>query len=109
MAEIEWENPKLEKITLSIEIDTDANGDLDKIRMSDDWNRLKLPQRVKVFSRLISDLHFFVDLEQFMGIQLQYAGNEELRAANRKIQAEIKGKWQKKQNKKSSIPKFRLS
>ena len=113
MAEIEWEKPKLEKTTLSIEIDTDENGDLDKIRMSDDWNRLKLPQRIKVFSRLISDLHFFVDLEQFRGIQLQYAGDQELRAANRKIQAEIKGKWQEKQNKKknknSSIPKFRLS
>jgi predicted nuclease of restriction endonuclease-like RecB superfamily len=67
-----------------------------------------LPQRVKVFSRLISDLHFFVDLEQFKGIQLQYVGDEELRAANRKIQAEIKGNWQKKQNKKSSMPNFRL-
>jgi len=36
MADIKWDEPIKERMTFNITIETDENGDLDKIRLSDD-------------------------------------------------------------------------
>jgi len=96
MADIKWDEPIKERMTFNITIETDENGDLDKIRLSDDWNQIENGQRIKIFSKMLNDLHFWVDLDEFTNIQIKYASDKPLREANRKIQEEIKERWQKK-------------
>ena len=88
MADIKWDEPIKERMTFNITIETDENGDLDKIRLSDDWNQIENGQRIKIFSKMLNDLHFWVDLDEFTNIQIKYASDKPLREANRKIQEE---------------------
>jgi len=106
MADIKWDEPIKERMTFNITIETDENGDLDKIRLSDDWNQIENGQRIKIFSKMLNDLHFWVDLDEFTNIQIKYASDKPLREANRKIQEEIKERWQKKRKLQPSATQF---
>jgi len=47
-----------------------------------------------------------VDLDEFTNIQIKYASDKPLREANRKIQEEIKERWQKKRKLQPSATQF---
>jgi len=55
---------------------------------------------------MLNDLHFWVDLDEFTNIQIKYASDKPLREANRKIQEEIKERWQKKRKLQPSATQF---
>jgi hypothetical protein len=104
MAKIEWDKPVKEKMTFNIVIDTDENGDLEKISLSDSWNLIENPERIRIFSKMVSDLSFWVNLDEFTSLEIKYAGNKDLREANRKNQAEIKEMWKKKRKRATATP-----
>jgi len=92
MAEIIHEKPQPDKISVTITIDLDEERQLDKIHLSG-WENLDPHSRIVVFSRLINDLHMWVNLDEFKATQITYQLKEQERKLNRQIQTDIKESW----------------
>ena len=95
MAEIIHEKLKEPKISVTIIIDLDEERQLDKIHLSG-WENLDPHSRIVVFSKLVNDLHMWVNLDEFKATQLTYQLKEQERELNRQIQTDIKESWGKR-------------
>ena len=95
MTEIIHEKPQPDKISVTITIDLDEERQLEKIHLSY-WEGITPQERITVFSKLVNDLHMWVNLDEFKATQITYQLKEQERKLNRQIQTDIKESWGKR-------------